>query len=233
MAQIQPAVDTFINDIKSIEKSFNKKLYSGVRGLNRLSETELINSIAQLNLFNELIEEGYGEALDNLENEYGKILQQAIREAEKRGVRALSGAGVQGLEVLKDLNTETLLGKARDHSNTLTTQIFQNLYGGVPVNQIIQGLEAIPLATHQLNVATYTGIKTFDDMARYKVFEGADVKWTYVGPDDDKTRKKCKETIDLERKSFKKGFTEKQVSDLDTPFGERGGFNCRHSWQIK
>ena len=233
MAQVQPAVNAFISDIKLVEKNFNKKLYTGVRGLSKLSETELINSIAQLNLFNELIEEGYGEALDNLENEYGKLLQQAIREAERKGIRALTGPGVQGLEVLKDLNTQTLLGKARDHSNLLTTQIFQNLYGGIQVSQIISGLEAIPLASHQLNVATYTGIKTFDDMARYKVFEGADVRWTYFGPLDDRTRKECRKTIELEKKSFKKGFTEKQVSDLDTPFGERGGFNCRHSWQIK
>ena len=28
------------------------------------------------------------------------------------------------------------------------------------------------------------------------------------------------------------GFTEDQVNDTATPFGERGGFNCRHDWLI-
>ena len=31
----------------------------------------------------------------------------------------------------------------------------------------------------------------------------------------------------------KGGYTEEQVLSLDTPFGFRGGFNCRHSWEVR
>ena len=108
--------------------------------------------------------------------------------------------------------------------------MFQNLYAGLPPNQIVSSLAGTELATYQLNVSTYTGIKTFDDMARYKVFEGTDVKWTYLGPLDDRTRDTCKNTINNEPKS---GYTAEEVLKLDTPFGTRGGFNCRHSWEVK
>ena len=51
------------------------------------------------------------------------------------------------------------------------------------------------LADYQLNVAVDTAIKTFDDSARYQVFKGQDVRWTYFGPNDSRTRDECKQTI--------------------------------------
>ncbi len=92
-----------------------------------------------------------------------------------------------GAETLKDLNTAQLLGQARGFSDRLTSSIFQNLYGGVSINDTIDAIGNIGLADYQLNTSVYTSIKTFDDLARYKVFEGIDVKWTYFGPLDSKT----------------------------------------------
>ena len=69
MAQVQPAVNRFITDIKRTERKFQKKLRSVVRNLSRLSDTQLITAITQLNLFNEIIEEGYGNALNGLDSE--------------------------------------------------------------------------------------------------------------------------------------------------------------------
>lgn len=230
MAQVQPAVDTFINEIKDLEKNFNKDLNIAIVNLSRASDTQLINSMAQLNLFNEIIEKGYGNALNKLDAQYTALLEQAIKEAEKRGVTALSGPGLQGLEVLKDLNIDNLLDEANRHSNILTQQLFQNLYAGLPPNQIIENLAGTNLASHQLAVATYTGIKTFDDTARYKIFEGLDVKWTYFGPLDERTRDSCRNTKGNEPEG---GYTEKQVLSTETPFGLRGGYNCRHSWEVR
>ena len=235
MAQVQPAVNAFIDEVEALERNFNKNLRTATRNLSKLSDTELINAMGQLNLFNEIVEQGYGQALDRFENEYALLLQEAVRVAEARGVTALSGAGLQGLEVLKDLNIEKLLGDAKEHTDALTVQLFQNLYAGISPNQIVDSLlgeEGMSLASHQLQVAAYTGIKTFDDMARYKIFEGLDVKWTYFGPLDDRTRDACRETKENEPEG---GYTEKQIKskEVQTKFGTRGGFNCRHSWEVR
>ena len=230
MAQVQPAVNRFITDISKLERKLQKDLRSVVRNMSRLSDTQLINAIGQLNLFNEIIEQGYGDALNGLDKEYETLLTKAIGEATKRGVTPLSGAGLQGLETLRELNTAELLGRARVHSNRLTSAIFQNLYAGVSVNDTIKVLEGIPLAGFQLETLTYTGIKTFDDAARYKVFEGLGVKWTYFGPLDDRTRDSCRKTKEKEPEG---GYTEKQALNSETPFGIRGGFNCRHSWEVR
>ena len=230
MAQVQPAVNSFVKNIEKLERKFQGRLRTVVRGLSAMSDSQLITAVGQLNLFNEIIEQGYGDALNNLDAEYEKILSQAVAEATKRGLTPLGGAGLQGLETLRDLNTAELLGSARAYSNRLTTSIFQNLYAGVSINDTISALEGIPLADYQLNTATYTSIKTFDDTARYKVFEGLNVRWTYFGPLDSKTRDSCRFTKENEPPN---GYTEKQVLDSDTQFGFRGGFNCRHSWEVK
>ena len=230
MAQVQPAVNRFVKDIEKLERKFQGRLRTVVRSLGAMSDSQLITAVSQLNLFNEIINQGYGDALDGLDKDYEKLLAQAVAEATKRGVTPLGGAGLQGLETLKDLNTAELLGSARAYSNRLTTSIFQNLYAGVSINDTISALEGIPLADYQLNTATYTSIKTFDDTARYKVFEGLNVRWTYFGPLDSKTRDSCRFTKENEPPN---GYTEKQVLDSDTQFGFRGGFNCRHSWEVK
>ena len=230
MAQVQPAVNSFIKDVEKLERKFQGSLKTIVRSLGAMTDTELIVAMGQLNLFNEIVQQGYGDALNGLERDYEKLLAKAVSEANRRGVTALSGAGLQGLETLKDLNTEQLLGSASVYSNRLTTSIFQNLYAGVSINDTIKALEGIGLADYQLNTATYTSIKTFDDTARYKVFEGQDVRWTYFGPLDSKTRDTCRATKENEPK---KGYTEEQVLFSDTPFGFRGGFNCRHSWEVR
>lgn len=230
MAQVQPAVNSFIKDVEKLERKFQGSLKTVVRSLGAMTDTELIVAMGQLNLFNEIVQQGYEDALSGLERDYEKLLAQAVAEANRRGVTALSGAGLQGLETLKDLNTEQLLGSASVYSNRLTTSIFQNLYAGVSVNDTIKALEGIGLADYQLNTATYTSIKTFDDTARYKVFEGQNVRWTYFGPLDSKTRDTCRATKENEPKE---GYTEEQVLSSDTPFGFRGGFNCRHSWEVK
>ena len=232
MAQVQPAVNKFTKDVQKLERTFKRNLTRVVRNLGALSDTQLINAVGQLNLFNELINSGYGDALNNLEDDYSKLLEQTIAEASRRGVTTLSGAGLQGLETLKDLNTAQLLGQARRFSDRLTSSVFQNLYGGVSINDTIDAIGNIGLADYQLNTSVYTSIKTFDDLARYKVFEGIDVKWTYFGPLDSKTRDSCRATIENERNNYPKGYTEKQVNGSGAPFGFRGGFNCRHSWEI-
>ena len=230
MAQVQPAVNSFIKDVEKLERKYQSSLKTVVRSLGAMTDTELIVAMGQLNLFNEIVQQGYGDALNGLERDYEKLLAQAVAEANRRGVTALSGAGLQGLETLKDLNTEQLLGSASVYSNRLTTSIFQNLYAGFSVNDTIKALEGIGLADYQLNTATYTSIKTFDDTARYKVFEGQNVRWTYFGPLDSKTTYTCRATKENEPKE---GYTEEQVLSSDTPFGFRGGFNCRHSWEVK
>jgi hypothetical protein len=229
MPNVQPAVDTFIAEINLLEKSFEQDLKKLVVKLKKMSDTELIKATSQLNFFQEIIDRGYGSALDKFDGEYTKMLAAAVKEARKRGIDPLAGASVEGLEVLRDMDYKRLLGHADRYASELKNQLFRGLYGGASISEVTGNMVGSKLATHQLNVMVYDGIKIFDDMSRFKVFEGQDVKWIYVGPQDDFTRDECKSTKSNEPKD---GYIESEIPS-DTPFGVRGGFNCRHSWEVK
>ena len=229
MPNVQPAVNTFTAEIKLLEESFERDLKALTVKLKKMTDTELIQATSQLNFFQEIIDRGYGDALDKFDGEYTKMLAVAVKEARKRGIDPLAGASVEGLQVLRDMDYERLLGGASVYASELQTQLFRGVYGGSSISQITSNLSGTSLASHRLNVMAYDGLKIFDDMSRYAVFKGADVKWTYIGPQDEFTRDECKATKFSEPKD---GYTESEIPS-DTPFGTRGGFNCRHSWEIK
>ena len=230
MPNVQSSVDVFINEIEVIERKFEKDIAKLTTRLSAMSDTQLIKATTELNFLQELIDSGYGKALDNFDESYTVMLEAAILEATRRGIPTLSGASLQSLETLKDMDFERLLGRARVYSSELQIQLFRGVFANANPKDIANNLINTRLASHQLNVVAYDGLKIFDDMSRYKVFEGQDVRWTYIGPQDANTRDECRTTKDNEPK---KGYTESEVSSTDTPFGVRGGFNCRHSWMIR
>jgi hypothetical protein len=223
-------VDRFMSQIANIEKQLLDDLKKIAKGLDKLTEAELVNVMRELDFFQELLDRGYTNAVNGLMDAYEGQIENIANEAAKRGIHAVKGPSVEQLQILQDLEAEKLLGKAANYANDLKDGLFKGIVAGDRPSQIVNRLaEKINLETHQLNVAVHDGIRQFDDVARHKVFEGEDVRWTYVGPLDDVTRDICQATIDSEPA---KGYTEDEVNASLTPFGERGGFNCRHSWMV-
>lgn len=225
-------VETFSTQIGKLETALFSDLDRIAKQLDLLSDTELITMIRELNFFQELLDRGYTDAVNGLMDAYEGQLASIGAEARKRGIRTLKGATVEQLELLQELDTRALLGNANAFANTLTEGLFSGIVAGESPSAIVARLsESVNLQTHQLNVAVNDGFRRFDDIARHKVFEGEDVRWTYVGPEDSVTRDICLDTLNDERNT--KGFTEAEVyAETNTPFGDRGGFNCRHSWMV-
>tara|TARA_R100000458_G_C8271703_1_gene246456 strand:- start:240 stop:935 length:696 start_codon:yes stop_codon:yes gene_type:complete len=226
---VDKAVESFMSNIEKIENELKNDLEKLSYRMKDMTETELLQTTRRLNFLQELVEKGYGDEINNLMNEYDVLLAQAVKEAKRRGIPPLKSETVQALQQLKDLDTEILLGRASAFSNDLKKLLFTNIYSGSSIGSIVAQLGETSLATHQLNVAVNTGLRQFSDFSRYNIFKGEDVKWTYVGTQDSRTRPACVSTHNNEPS---KGYTEAQVNDSDTPFGVRGGFNCRHSWMV-
>lgn len=225
-------VATFMNQIRNIEMRLLDDLKKIASRLDKLTDIELVRIVRELDFFQELLDRGYTNAVNGLLDTYNEHLENISAEAVKRGIRTIKGATVDQLQLLQDLETENLLGKAADFANDLKDGLFKGIVSGERPSDIVGRLtETINLETHQLNVAVHDGIRQFDDLARHKVFEEADVLWVYIGPLDDVTRDVCKATLTDERNET--GWKESEViGATNTPFGERGGFNCRHSWFV-
>ena len=223
-------VERFASQIQRVEAALYADLTKVANQLRSLSDTELINTLRELNLFQDLLDRGYADAVNGLIDSYGDNLSRIVKEARKRGIRDIAGGTVSQLELLQELDTRRLLGNLSEYADRLTNALFSGIVSGESIGLIIKRLsETVPLATHQLNVAAYDSFRQFDDLARYRVFEGANVRWEYVGPVDDRNRDVCRATIENQPS---KGYTEAQVKSSNTPFGIRGGFNCRHEWMV-
>ena len=224
-------VATFMGQIQNIEKKLLNDLKQIAKGLDQLTDTELVAIARELDFFQELLDRGYTNAVNGLMEAYEGQVETIAKEAARRGISTVKGATVGQLQLLQDLEAENLLGKAATYANDLKDGLFKGIVSGERPSDIVNRLsETVNLKTHQLNVSVHDGIKQFDDLARHKVFEGEDVLWTYIGPLDDVTRQECQSTLSGEPA---KGYTEAEVNASLTPFGVRGGFNCRHSWMVK
>ncbi len=220
-----------MTQIKNVEKRLLDDLRRVAQELDKFSDTELIQIARELDFFQELLDKGYTDAVNGLMEAYESDLSKINQEATKRGVKKIAGASVAQLQLLQDLEAERLLGKASAYANDLKDGLFKGIISGERPSSIVNRLsETVNLETRQLNVAVADGIRQFDDLARQKVYEDIKVNWTYVGPEDERTRDICRNTLDNEPEE---GYTEEEVLASDTPFGLRGGFNCRHSWELK
>lgn len=229
---IDKAVGTFMNEVKKIEDSLRNDLERLAYKMNDMTETELLLTTRRLNFLQELVDKGYGNQVNNLMDEYDVLLADAVKEAKRRGVSPLKTETVEAIQTLKDLDTQELLGKARVWGDEMKKSMFVNIYGGANIRDTIDAMSGINLADHKLNVAVNTGLRQFSDFSRYNVFKGENVKWIYVGPNDSVTRPECQRTLLDKKNNLNKGFSESQVGNSGTPFGIRGGFNCRHSWMV-
>jgi len=224
-------VNRFMSQIRNIENKLLDDLKAIAKGMDKLTDTELVAIARELDFFQELLNKGYTNAVNGLMEAYEGKIEDIAKEATRRGIATIQSATIEQIQLLQDLEAESLLGKATTYANDLKDGLFKGIVSGESPSQIVARLgDTIKLETHQLNVAVQDGIRQFDDVARHKVFENEDVRWTYVGPLDATTRDECQSTLSGEPA---KGYTEAQVNSSNTPFGVRGGFNCRHSWMIK
>lgn len=220
-----------MKQIQNVEKRLLNDLQVIAQRMDTLTDTELVAIAKELDFFQELLDSGYTNAVNGLMEAYEDQIADIATEAARRGITTVQGATIEQLQLLQDLEAENLLGKATTYANDLKDGLFKGIVSGERPSQIVARLsETINLETHQLNVSVTDGIRQFDDVARHKVFEGEDVRWTYVGPLDASTRDICRQTIANEPN---RGYTESEVNSSNTPFGVRGSFNCRHSWMIK
>tara|TARA_R100001082_G_scaffold97158_1_gene64945 strand:+ start:175 stop:876 length:702 start_codon:yes stop_codon:yes gene_type:complete len=227
---VDKAVNSFLTEINTLEQAFEKDINKLVVKLKKMSDSELIDATTQLNFFQELVDRGYGDALGSFQDDYTTLLTSTIAEAKRRGIPSLAGASIEGLETLRTMDFERLLGRARNYSETLKYKLFRGIYAGESISNIKKGLMETKLLNRELNLIAHDGLRIFDDMSRSKLYEKENVRWVYVGPQDSVTRDAC---ISTKENEPTEGYTAKEVSSTDTPFGIRGGFNCRHSWQIK
>jgi hypothetical protein len=101
---------------------------------------------------------------------------------------------------------------------------------GLSLKEMTAGLEKMFAEMgRRLNTEAFTGLGLSDALIKKDLFDKAGIeKYYYDGPSDGKTRTSCQSTLSNSKQA--EGWSMEEIGASETPFIERGGYNCRHEW---
>ena len=227
------ASENFMSALGGIQNKLNDQLPTLASRLSRLSDDELAILARELDFFQELNRLGYSDALNDLMNEYDNTASKVFEQARSRGLQ-VQVATAQNLELIKELDATTLLGRARDFSSRYKSELLRGVIAGESGRQIANRLTTTlgtELTSANLNLIVNDSFVKFSNSATFKAFaDEPQTRYRYVGILDNNTRDICREVLEDSQNS--QGYTMEEIFDLPVGFDDRGGFNCRHDWVV-
>ena len=227
------ASENFMSALGGIQNKLNDQLPTLAGRLSRLSDDELAVLARELDFFQELNRLGYSNALNELMNEYDNTASKVFEQARSRGLQ-VQVATAQNLELIKELDATTLLGRARDFSSRYKSELLRGVIAGESGRQIANRLTTTigtELTSANLNLIVNDSFAKFSNSATFKAFaDEPQTRYRYVGILDNNTRDICREVLEDSQNS--QGYTMEEIFDLPVGFDDRGGFNCRHDWVV-
>ena len=227
------ASENFMSALGGIQNKLNDQLPTLASRLSRLSDDELAILARELDFFQELNRLGYSDALNDLMNEYDNTASKVFEQARSRGLQ-VQVATAQNLELIKELDATTLLGRARDFSSRYKSELLRGVIAGESGRQIANRLTTTlgtELTSANLNLIVNDSFAKFSNSATFKAFaDEPQTRYRYVGILDNNTRDICRQVLEDSQNS--QGYTMEEIFDLPVGFDDRGGFNCRHDWVV-
>lgn len=229
LAQILKNKDAYT---QSLLKNFNT-IWDGMAPSLQREVTALFRSnnysiTAIENVFTEL---GFDDLSGEVAIKINKMMQFSADMSKELGYSFMLGRdNIQVFDELSQLNVETLLNTKRQIANDLKRFALRAELEGLKFKDIAAGLkDTFDEMGRRLNTEIYTGIRTFESaLDKVSMINGGIEKFKYVGPVDSKNRDACQATLQDKRQET--GWTAEEVENSNTPFIERGGWNCRHRW---
>ena len=221
----------YIQAMEAIQAKLMSNLQKLSQTLSTLTDAELTLLARELDFFQELNRLGYSDALTSLMDEYDTVAARVFSLAAEKGIR-VSVASAQMLELTKELDAITLLGRAKDYSGKLKAELLKGIIAGESGSSIATKLmETVgkELSSANVNMIVNDSFARFSNSATFKAFEEkTDQKFIYVGVRDNLNRQECADVLDDAQNDT--GYTVDEIASLPVGLTDRGGFNCRHDW---
>ena len=224
-------LDFYNKEIQNIQQQLIDKLDNLVVGLGTLSETELIQIAKQIDFFDEMEKLGYGKLMNKVGKTYNDEIAKVFAELSKPELRKVSAVSIDALRELKNFEMTYLTNGVRQYSDQLKTAMLRGIITGESNIQIMNNINntfgiGTYISSSETSFLINDAFSRFSNATRAKAYEEfPEVKFKYVGTNDDKTRDVCKRALQEEP------LTRKEIDALGyVSFTDRGGYNCRHDW---
>ena len=221
-------------ELANIQEQLIAKLDKLVAGLSTVNNTELMQLAKQIDFFEEMNKLGYNTLLAKVSSAYDDEIAAVFAELSSRELSKVAAASVSVLSDLRDFELTYLTNGVRQYSDQLKNAMLRGIVTGENNKQIIAGLKTgfgvgTYISSSEASFLINDGLSRFSNTVRAKAFEEfPDIKFKYVGTNDEKTRDVCQRALSA---AGEKGLTRKQIDALGyVNFSDRGGYNCRHDW---
>lgn len=207
LASLDQAEDAFLDDVESLQEE-------------GLSTEEILLFIAALDIATYFVEDlqlsnginAYMAATDNILDNltfFGTTTETklvALRNIQQTMISNLS----------KDIASKVQVTLAQGVANNLSRNEIKDLMKGVVGGTRPDSVITTMLATYEQSVIATMAEDLPDD-----------TQWEYIGPRDEKNRAVCKQYLNAGP------LTKKEITAIKSDgFIFRGGFRCRHQWDI-
>ena len=224
-------LDFYTKEIENIQQQLLDKLDNLVSGLQQLSDTELIQIAKQIDFFEEMDKLGYGKLINKVGQTYDDEIARVFAELSKRELGQVSVASIEALKELKNFEMTYLTNGVRQYSDQLKTAMLRGIITGESNIQIMNNINTTfgvgtYISSSETSFLINDAFARFSSTSRAKAFEEfPEVKFQYIGANDNKTREVCQRALQLPP------LTRAEIDALGyVSFTDRGGYNCRHDW---
>jgi len=224
-------LDFYNKEIQNIQQQLIDKLDNLVVGLGRVSDTELMQIAKQIDFFAEMEALGFTKLMNRVGKTFDDEIARVFAELSKRELGQVSAASINALRELKNFEMTYLTNGVRQYSDQLKTAMLRGIITGESNIQIMNNINTTFgvgtfISSSETSFLINDAFSRFSNASRAKAYEEfPDIKFKYIGTNDDKTRDVCKRALK------EKPLTRKEIDALGyVSFTDRGGYNCRHDW---
>ena len=224
-------LDFYNKEIENIQQQLIDKLDNLVIGLGRVSDTELMQIAKQIDFFAEMEALGFTKLMNRVGKTFDDEIARVFAELSKRELGQVSAASINALRELKNFEMTYLTNGVRQYSDQLKTAMLRGIITGESNIQIMNNINTTfgvgtYISSSETSFLINDAFSRFSNASRAKAYEEfPDIKFKYIGTNDDKTRNVCKRALK------EKPLTRKEIDALGyVSFTDRGGYNCRHDW---
>ncbi len=188
--------------------------------------TGTITDNFQLDLF-----DNYDALVSEYISRYKEVVKFTGDMATELGYKfALTDEAVRTFDAIQQLDFQKLLDMKGNYSTELRRFALRSQLEGRSAVAAGEGFDKMFLDMgRRLNTEIHTGIANADAFLKKDFYTQAGIeKYVYLGPADDKTRDECQNTLGSDKQNT--GWTMADIESSQTPFIQRGGWNCRHEW---
>ena len=159
---------------------------------------------------------------------FSRVLDQLTTDILSGSERSASVA--RRLEALRILAEESVWGQRTVLGDALWRAVARGVFTGRPVPALLDDIsEVVDRTRPQIETLYDTSVSIYGRQVEALTADpGPDVRFRYLGPDDDVVRPFCRERVG---KTYPRGEIDQmdngQIPDV---FLTGGGYNCRHSW---